>query len=409
VNHLPYREVWAADFEFAAPPGHRPRPLCLVARELRSGRLVRRWLDGDAPARPPYPTDAGALFVAYYASAELGCHLALGWPLPERVLDLYAEFRTATNGRPPACGSGLLGALAHFGLPALDAAEKESLRELAQRGGPYTDGEKLALLDYCQSDVDSLARLLPAMLPGLDLPRALLRGRYTAAAARMEWEGVPLDAGALGRLLAHWQGVRGRLVEAVDAGYGVFVPAGRRDLDPGSRYGAAVLAAARDWGLDPHDLDEAARFVWSEERRRWREREEALRAARKATGLNARRAGLWEKAGSDSGTWPGLDGAARELAGTYPELGIGRGYDPDAPDADDHAGRLWDLLREPAARPRPRHDPEVLRRAAELVGPGAPARRGGRGPYRFSAERWGQYLARKGIPCSAGPCTSAPA
>ena len=36
--------VWAADFEFAAPPGGRPVPLCLVARELRSGRLVRLWL-----------------------------------------------------------------------------------------------------------------------------------------------------------------------------------------------------------------------------------------------------------------------------------------------------------------------------------------------------------------------------
>ena len=35
-----YREAWAVDFEFAAPPGHRPRPLCLVARELRSKQLV---------------------------------------------------------------------------------------------------------------------------------------------------------------------------------------------------------------------------------------------------------------------------------------------------------------------------------------------------------------------------------
>ena len=31
-----------------------------------------------------------------YASAELGCHLALGWPLPDNVLDLYVEFRNLT-------------------------------------------------------------------------------------------------------------------------------------------------------------------------------------------------------------------------------------------------------------------------------------------------------------------------
>ena len=48
------------------------------------------------------------------------------------------------------------------------------------------------ILDYCQSDVDALVRLFERMAPEIDLPRALLRGRYMAAAA-MEWEGVPVD------------------------------------------------------------------------------------------------------------------------------------------------------------------------------------------------------------------------
>jgi hypothetical protein len=156
------------------------------------------------------------LFVAFYASAELGCHLALDWPMPARILDLFAEFRNTTNGLPVPCGYGLLGALAYFGLPALDAAEKESLRQLAMRGGPFTDAERAALLDYCQNDVDALARLLPAMLPKIDLPRALLRGRYMAAAARMEWRGVPLDVNALDRLRENWIGLKGRLIDTLD-------------------------------------------------------------------------------------------------------------------------------------------------------------------------------------------------
>ena len=50
------------------------------------------------------------------------------------------------------------------------------------------------MLDYCESDVLALAKLLPAMLPELDLPRAVAcRGRYMAAVARMEWAGVPID------------------------------------------------------------------------------------------------------------------------------------------------------------------------------------------------------------------------
>jgi DNA polymerase I len=42
------------------------------------------------------------LFVAYYASAELGCFKALGWPMPVRILDLFVEFRCHLNGTKPA-------------------------------------------------------------------------------------------------------------------------------------------------------------------------------------------------------------------------------------------------------------------------------------------------------------------
>ena len=38
-----YREIWLVDFEFRAPPGERPEPLCMVAREWRSGRTIRLW------------------------------------------------------------------------------------------------------------------------------------------------------------------------------------------------------------------------------------------------------------------------------------------------------------------------------------------------------------------------------
>src|SRR5689334_15121036 len=151
LDRLPFREIWAADFEFQAPDGERPRPVCLVARELRSGRLVRLWRNElECMARPPYATDPGSLFVAYYASAELGCHLALGWPMPARILDLYVEFRAATNGRPTVAGSGLLGALAAHGLDALGSEEKADMRALVTRGGPWTPAEQQAILAYCQ-------------------------------------------------------------------------------------------------------------------------------------------------------------------------------------------------------------------------------------------------------------------
>jgi DNA polymerase I len=66
----------------------------------------------------------------------MGCHLALGWPLPENVLDLFTEFRTYTNGTQLIARSGLLGALAFYGLPGIAELEKETMRERIMAGGP---------------------------------------------------------------------------------------------------------------------------------------------------------------------------------------------------------------------------------------------------------------------------------
>jgi hypothetical protein len=386
-----YREVWAVDFEFTAPTGSQPVPLCLSARELRTGRRVRLWLADGAPSVPPYPTGPDALFVTYYASAELGCHLALDWPIPERVLDLFAEFRNLTNGRPVPCGNGLLGALAYFGLDALPAVEKEEMRALAVRGGPFDPPEKTALLNYCRTDVDALDRLLPVMLPHVDLPRALFRGRYMAAVARMEWAGVPLDSEAFAALRDGWDRIKKGLVRAVDKDYGVYVPAGRAPLDPNTRFGAAIFDAARSWHLDPDTLAAAADHVHREERARLASHREAVRAARRATGITLCRATNLE-----SHAPAGFDTTARELAGAYPDLWIGRGYDPDAPDPD-YGERLWAVLSESDPVVAPRHAAETIRKAAELLGP-----HGGRelpeGPRTFSAARFSAYLARAGIP-----------
>ena len=212
----PFKQIWLVDFEFCQPEGERPEPICMVAREFRSGQLIRLMGDDHRRKRPPFPLGADSLFVAYYASAELGCFQALGWPMPTRILDLFAEFRRATSGLPVPNGSGLLGALSYFGLDAIESAEKLAMRELAMRGGPYTPDEGIALLDYCQSDVDALARLLPAILPDLDIPRALLRGRYMAAAARIEWHGVPIDTSVFDRLRDRWPDLQDELILRLD-------------------------------------------------------------------------------------------------------------------------------------------------------------------------------------------------
>ena len=50
------------------------------------------------------------------------------------------------------------------------------------------------------------------MASKIDLPRALLRGRYMKAAASMEFAGVPIDTATLALLRQHWDGIQDELI-----------------------------------------------------------------------------------------------------------------------------------------------------------------------------------------------------
>jgi DNA polymerase-1 len=223
LSDIPFREIWCVDFEFQAIDGERPWVLCMVAREARSGREIRMWRDELlARQRAPFDTGADVVLVAYYASAEIGCFLELGWPLPVNVLDLYAEHRVETNGIPTGFSNRLPGALAYRGLGHLDVDEKQAMIDFILSKRAFSAAEQKDILDYCASDVVGLEALLPKMSPRIDWRRALLRGRYMAAAAHMERTGVPLDAELHQQLVENWSRIKQRLVSETDADYGVY-------------------------------------------------------------------------------------------------------------------------------------------------------------------------------------------
>jgi hypothetical protein len=160
-----FEEIVLVDFEFnngARNPrgeGNRPYVVCFCAHELRSGRKFRLWRDQLVGMKaPPYRIDNRTLFVVYYASAELCCHLSLGWELPTNILDLFIEFRRLTNHsgdhQPPA---GLLDALDYFRLDSIEAQAKENWRAMVLRGGPWSAEEQSGILDYCWTECRCLA------------------------------------------------------------------------------------------------------------------------------------------------------------------------------------------------------------------------------------------------------------
>src|SRR6185369_842451 len=100
-----FPEIWFVYFKSQELPGESPSPICLVAHELRTGRTIKLWKDELTHLlKPPYPIGTDSVLVAYPANKVMSCHLALGWELPARVLDLFAEFRVISNGVPTVCG-----------------------------------------------------------------------------------------------------------------------------------------------------------------------------------------------------------------------------------------------------------------------------------------------------------------
>lgn len=221
-----FNEIWVIDSEFSAPPGELPTPVCFVGKEINSGKVIRIWVEGDKPQPAPFSSGRDTLVVAYYASAEWNTFLALGWPLPVNMLDLYAEFKNMTVPNKRIAGSGLLGAATYFGIPHGTSDDKTEGRDLVMRGGPWSPEEKEHILRYCESDVDATVGVYHSIMWHFSDPdafqRALLRGRYTGAVARMERTGVPIDVDVLRLLRSRWEGLKNDLIHEIDANYHVY-------------------------------------------------------------------------------------------------------------------------------------------------------------------------------------------
>jgi hypothetical protein len=194
----------------------------MVARELKSGKEVRLWHDELQARRfPPFPLDDDALYLAYFATAELKCHLVLGWGLPANVIDLFVEFRNLTNNSNWHGGASLLSCAEYYGVPPRMTSEhKLEMRQLVMGG--TADDHRDAVLDYCAEDVDYVGDIWPKISEQIDIDRALLRGDYMRSVAKMEHAGVPVDVSTLEQFNASWPEIKQELIAEVDKGYGIY-------------------------------------------------------------------------------------------------------------------------------------------------------------------------------------------
>ena len=249
---------YAVDYEYIPRDDGGLDVVCGVAKNLHTGHTERRWRDEMGRA-PFFDCGPEAVLVAYNAQAEMEAHIAMGWPFPENVICLYAEHMLDTNGAdlPVALNArgSLLAALKCNDLPAREAAEKKGLIERILAGPPYSAEEKLAIVAYCQQDVDDAASLFEVLWQRMSannpyyLNQALLRGAYSKSLAAMTRTGCPVNVPLHDVIVTNWPTVRQGLRQSI-AHYGIFDDNGAFKQE---RFAAVVegLGAADIWPRTP--------------------------------------------------------------------------------------------------------------------------------------------------------------
>jgi len=218
-----FREVWGWDFEFKPDGNHRPVPVTMFAKEIRSGREVRmRLADLKSAGRLPFGNEPDTLVESYSAVAELSCCEAMGLPMPRNVLCTYAEASTLINGMEIDGMAGrrpsLLEACDLYQIPHMDKAQKDAARDFILGNDPanYTPADWDFVEGYNADDVHTDIALFEAEAASIDLPSALFRGRYSKAVVGMEATGLPVDVAYIAELRDVWQDLRLHYIRRLD-------------------------------------------------------------------------------------------------------------------------------------------------------------------------------------------------
>jgi DNA polymerase-1 len=199
-----FRAIWCVGGLTVRHEAERRAARHVTARELRSGKA----LDIPEPrSAPPIALEDRTLIVTFDAASLLEALASLGWQEPPHVIDLFAEYRAATNGledrsRQATEGPDLRKAAEHFGLPKDGLLAPESFDSASRPEAGY----------HCRNAVAAMPSLLARVL---HTPYALRRGAYAASVAAMQHRGIPMERSLLERA----RELNGRLQDVADQGY----------------------------------------------------------------------------------------------------------------------------------------------------------------------------------------------
>lgn len=130
------------------------------------------------------------------------------------------------------------------------------------------------------------------------------------------------------------------------------------ELSAAEKFDVAIDKASAENEVDWSQLRQVAEQVWRHHAEFHRIREAGKKEARRMTGLTLAKISEIENEGRDYSTVPDFDELARDFAMENPLVGI---------DPDDAADAVWQLIREPQQKMRPKYDPDIIDDAVGII------------------------------------------
>lgn len=113
-----FASVWCIVVAAKVDSGEPIEPIALAVLDLAGTKIEQFGMPKlRSVRRPPYPTGPQTLLLTIDAHLFAGCHLALGWRMPERIVDVALECKNSRPATRQLVG-GLPGLLADFGQPS---------------------------------------------------------------------------------------------------------------------------------------------------------------------------------------------------------------------------------------------------------------------------------------------------
>lgn len=143
-------------------------------------------------------------------------------PPPNTYWSEEDEEDETLKGRHSKSDSNLVSFVYKFLGKKLDSDDKDDMRDLILTGGPYTEEDKRAILDYCFSDVENLDLAwnnftTKLKLNGIRKDEMLTRGKTSAITAIIEANGYPLDVEAVKNFQANLPHAKATLCEDINS------------------------------------------------------------------------------------------------------------------------------------------------------------------------------------------------